>query len=69
MSALDIWTVYEKPSDYPTKYVARLFQNDKPTINAVFADTLDGVRKKIPPGLYCMPRDPKDDPKIMESWL
>jgi hypothetical protein len=28
---MDIWTVYENPSDYPGRFVARRFILDQPT--------------------------------------
>jgi hypothetical protein len=32
-------------------------------------DTLEEARKDIPQGLYCLGRDPNDDPVIVESWI
>jgi hypothetical protein len=74
MSVLSIWTVYKRPSDYPALYVARRHESRSDgtavaTLEAVFADTLEAVRAKLPPGLVCIPRDPTDDPVIVESWI
>jgi hypothetical protein len=35
----------------------------------VTADTLDEIRKHIPPGLYCLPRYADDDANIVFVWL
>lgn len=71
--AFPIWTVYDGPADYPGQYVARLFviRRGVPyvTDTALFSVTLDGLRAKLPPGLFCMPRLPEDEPHIVESWL
>lgn len=69
MTALPIWTVYDHPTDYPAGFIARLFLNDKPTSQVLTARSLDGVREQLPPGLYCIPRSPDDDPVIVECWL
>lgn len=69
---LCLWTIYEKPSDYPDLFVARMFVGDKPTALVLLGKTLDEVREALSrahPGMCCMPRDPRDDPKIVETWL
>ena len=40
-----------------------------PTDDVLLDDTLDALRNRLPPGLVQMPRDPSDDPNIVESWL
>lgn len=71
--ALHIWTVYDHPSDYPHSFVARLYVShdgrDYVTNQVIEADTLDALRAMLPPGLYRMPRDVRDDPCIVETWL
>ena len=69
MSTLDIWTVYERPTDYPQGFIARLYRNGTATPATVTGDTLDAVRAGIPPGLCRMARHPSDDPVIVETWL
>lgn len=69
---LCLWTIYEKPRDWPDKFVARMFVGDKPTATALHGETLDEVRGlilRLYPGLYCIPRNPRDDPAIVETWL
>lgn len=69
-----MWVVYDHPKDHPDHYVARLFMigiglevpsgqimrsRDLPTLREALAD-LD---------LTCLPRNPSDDPVIIESWV
>ena len=70
---LEIWTVYEKPADYPQGWVARCWrvgpgQHSSPG-EAFFCLTLEDARKCVPPGLHCMPAMPEDDPVIVETWI
>lgn len=67
--SLEIYTVYENPTDYPGKFVVRKFVLDKPTDWVKVADTLPEARATMPLGLFGMPRDPSDDPKIIETWF
>jgi hypothetical protein len=71
--ALNIWTIYKQPSDYPDSYVARRFEINHigltPTSDMFAADTLRELRALLPLGLACIQRDGHDDPKIVESWL
>lgn len=69
---LSIWTVYERRADYPTKFVARRWLATiqlVATDDVLLDDTLEALRNRLPPGLVQMPRDPSDDPTIVESWL
>jgi len=40
-----------------------------PTDDVLVADELDGLRQKLPAGLYRMERQPGDDPFIVECWI
>lgn len=69
---LPVWVVYDHPNDYPEGFVARMhvvIPSEGPTMMKVEADTLKGVREQLPPGLTRIPRDPNDDPKIVECWI
>lgn len=71
-SQLSIWTVYERPLDHPQKFVARRwvsFLAPAPTSDVILADDLGALRKKLPAGLVRMPRQPGDDPVIVETWI
>lgn len=74
MSVLDIWTVYDHPADFPDGFVARLWAigpGGEPlaTRHIVLGATLEAVRALLPRGLDCLPRQPGDDPCIVECWL
>ena len=70
--SLAMWTVYDHPADYPDHYVARkwLCGKELEATDEILLDAdLDALRKRIPPFLYCMPRQEGDDPKIVEVWF
>lgn len=69
IARLPMICVYEKPTDYPDKYVARLWDGQYPTRLVAVADTLDDIKEKIPPNMVLIPRVEKDDPTIIGSWL
>jgi hypothetical protein len=66
---LDIWIIYESPSDYPGQFVARRFQMNEPTADVLTAVTLDDVRALLPPGLVRLERTQHDQPHIVEVWV
>lgn len=71
---LFVWAVYEKPKDYPEKYVARRWAVRGGVIQlvdgeALQADSLEALRALLPRGLYRMPAQTPDDPCIVETWL
>lgn len=73
--ALYLWTVYDKPLDYPGKFVARQWvvrrgePEPLPTGQLIVAPTLDVVRRMLPPGLYRLDRSEGDEPHIVETWM
>lgn len=68
-NVLNIWTVYDHPTDFPNSYVARRFEYDKATGDIVQGE-LSIIRESFRRcGLTCLPRDPSDDAKIVECWL
>lgn len=69
---LEMWTVYYNPTDFPGKYVARLFKGEKPTGLHTISDTLEELRAKLlrhNPGLARLNRFPADEAQIVEVWL
>jgi len=66
---IDIWTVYDHPSDWPHGFVARKFVLDQPTNEVFKASTLGQLRAMLPEGLTCLARSEQDDPVIVECWL
>nr|DAI56795.1 MAG TPA: hypothetical protein [Caudoviricetes sp.] len=61
--------VYENPADYPGKYVARLWDLQRPTGFVVVADSLEQIREAIPEGMVPFNRSGEDDPVIVETWI
>jgi hypothetical protein len=70
---LCFWVITRRPSDFPEHIVTRRQWAGRGTIEhapiACVYDSLDGARRDLPDGLICMPRDPRDDPVIIESWF
>ena len=65
--------VYKNPSDFPDKYVARLFRI-KPGGDVVATrfvkvdDSYYGLIPAIPLGMMKLSRNMQDDPSVIESW-
>jgi hypothetical protein len=71
---LAMWTIYNRPRDFPDAFVARLFAvgNGKVTATEllVVLDSLDEMREAFQhAGLTVIPRNTADDPNIVETWL
>ena len=69
-TTLPIITVYNHPLDYPDKFVARVWDVDRPTNLAAIADTYEELLQAIP--VHQMTRmepSEKDDPVIRETWI
>jgi hypothetical protein len=73
-----IWTIYERPADFPNSYIARPFstligasQGGVPYGMRCYleAATLNELRLLLPMGLYRLERNAADDKKIVETWL
>ena len=69
---LPIFTVYDRPRDYPDGFIARMFLTGKieiPTLITVLG-SLEEIRETmIEVGMTRIERYEKDDPKILECWL
>jgi hypothetical protein len=70
---LPMWIIYRPTTkDFPGRWVGRLhitLPRTYPTNVAVFGDTLDEVRNKLPKGLRMLSRSSEDFPVIEEVWL
>jgi hypothetical protein len=73
---LDIWTVYDHPTDYPNNYVARRFTIDasggaRPTDSIIVAPDLARLRAYLAGTLFLarLDRQPLDKPDIVETWF
>lgn len=66
-----MWTIYEKPRDFPDKWCVRVWWGEvsEPTGHA--CDSLELARLVVEKqgGCFRIPRSPDDDPVIVESWL
>ena len=75
MSVLDMWTVYERPSDYPDSYVARRFEVHRDGVRAtgsiVISDDLENLRNLLEEMGLSGPltRSEEDESRIVETWL
>ena len=73
MEKLAMWTVYDHPKDFPDKFVARKWlvaTEPVATDEHLVSDSLEWLRRRFEEmGLYCIPRNPGDDPNIVEVWL
>lgn len=77
----DMWVVYQSPSDYPGKFVARHIERGShvkwwnsyielvPTPQRFIAENLDALRKHMPGGRGCFPPPADSDPCIVECWI
>ena len=67
--AIEIWTVYDRPADYPNEYVARKFLNEKPTDEVITSTSLDEVREALEDmGFVCLGVG-DENPVIIETWM
>ena len=70
--ALPMWTVYDRPKDHPHGFIARLHEvKGAPIATAMTVKgELEAIRETFKrAGMIVIERDPKDDPKIVETWL
>lgn len=68
-TTMPIITIFNSPTDYPGKYVARVFDVGKPTNLAAVAGTYEELQQAIPAGMVKLERNEKDDPVILETWI
>ena len=70
LARVPIIAIYKNPTDYPNKYVARLWDLDKPTQYIVLRDDLNDLRQRaIPRGMHKFMRAECDAPALVETWL
>ena len=61
--------IYEHPEDYPDCYVARVFNEDKPTNICAIAKTYEELREKWCLSGWAMVSNHRDDdPSVYEIW-
>jgi hypothetical protein len=71
--ALTLWTIYDKPADYPDGFIARRFEvgGGQPVATS---DTLTGELEALrqtfwKAGLMKLSRQEDDEPQIVETWV
>ena len=78
MHNLQSWTVYEKPLDHPSGFIARLFELDVPTDKVLTSPTLEELRKQIikegtalcsGDALVRIERSEHDHSSVVEVWV
>jgi len=69
ITRLPLICVYSNLSDYPGKYVARLWDINQPTNMVAIAESLEKIREAKPAEMIIMQRQPQDDPVIVETWI
>ena len=72
--SLHIWTIYERPLDFPDSYVARRFEVSRgvtvATKQIMLARDIAPIRATLAAkGLVKIARSPADDPNIVETWI
>lgn len=67
---MQVWTIYDHPSDFPDKFVARRWVDARPTKDVLICSDLDELRQHFERmGLMLILRNADDDPVIVESWV
>ena len=71
--ALHQYCIYNKPTDYPTKFVVRLWIIGPGTAQAgpliCSADTIEEARESLPDGLARVQVGDPYEPNIAEVWM
>lgn len=69
---LQMWTIYERPRDFPDVFVVREWRvvggRSQPG-DALSAPTLEEARELVPLDCVKLARSDGDDPKIVETWI
>ena len=63
--------VYKHPEDFPEKYVARVYELDKPTDTLMIKDTLKEIEMDIRKntGMTFIPRGVEDALSLVGVWM
>ncbi|MEJ7804354.1 MAG: hypothetical protein WKG03_00315 [Telluria sp.] len=73
MDGLDVWVIYDHPSDYPDGFIARMHNLTGPTSVTMTGPTLEDIRAAVqhvtPYVLTRIERDVTDDAVVVESWI
>lgn len=76
MNAISVWTVYDRPDDFPHHYVARRFEVRSGELHhtdqVIVANSVTAVRRHLEAyhlSGTVMPRMANDAPNVVETWL
>lgn len=77
INTLNIWVIYDNPTDFPNKFVARRWEGTKATFDCYAYSNIEIVRHWIKQNgiennqyVNCnIPTHSLDDPKIVETWM
>lgn len=61
--------LYQHPADFPTKYVVRVWDMDKPQPYVLVCDALEDAIRAIPPRFIRMERMEQDDHTILALFI
>ena len=64
--------VFNKPDDYPDKYVDRLFEGTAPTNIIITRNTVEEIREDITrrfPAMLPLARSKEGHKSVVESWI
>lgn len=63
--------VYKDPKEYPGKYVARVYDADKPTNVVMVKETYEEIVAEMQKdtGMVYIPPGAEDDPCLMGAWV
>jgi hypothetical protein len=72
--ALAVWTVYDRPDDYPYGFIARMVEvasgGATTSTSLVLTGELAGIRHVLAKARRIrLDRKPDDAPQVVESWL
>ena len=72
--ALAIWTIYDRPKDFPQGFIARRCEVHDSGAVTLTRDTITGKLEDIrmafwKAGLLKLSRQEGDEPQIVESWV
>ena len=66
---LPMIAIYNRATDYPDKYVARVLDCNTPKHLIALVDTIEAISVIVPPNITRLPHMAGDDPCIVEVWI
>ena len=66
---VEIWAVFDRPSEHPENYVARRFLNYVPTSDFILSLKLEEVEQALADKGLVPVKFKKENPKITQVWM